>query len=376
MTIDLKTIYQQGATSTLLQNPVTSQLDALQSTTSGLNDLSKLGSIKQGLDAVAALKTQASDYVTQSLEALKTKLPLMSAASTLEQKMKVLDGVAPGTGASTSFSASMSGLTSIKDKLQSVTSSINSTMTSLTSGLGGGDVKAKLNSLAAQAPSPTIPDPNNPSQTITNPAYTTFVSANSAEFSAMNSAGQSALSSAISSASSITAAAQAEAAQVASGVTKLKDMAFADFLSRPHPPEVKNLIGQFVAPLPTSVRVEKDIINSAKVGSESNSNVPVTGTSATPLTSVAPLLKENLQEAPYPATDTTAITPQLLAQMKDALKVNGAVIDSMNSEIESRKAVLQAWKDSVGYDGVKQQSVDNPENAEYKAAYESLRAQL
>ena len=94
---------------------------------------------------------------------------------------------------------------------------------------------AAVSNFASSVPSQTIPDPSNPGQTITNPAYTAFAAdpGNASKLSSLSSL-TSSLSTAAGGLTSAFGAIEAKAnAAIAGGITDLKAFAFASQLATP-----------------------------------------------------------------------------------------------------------------------------------------------
>lgn len=371
MAFSVTDIIENGASSTIFVNPVESQLASLKGMTEGLGDISKLGSgISSAMSGIADLQKQASDYVASSLESLKTKLPLMNASDTLEKKLAFVKGTMPSIAPGSSFTEAFGGLFSIEDTLTSAKNALSENMTNMASALGvpADQVKSKLNELASQAPSPTIPDPADPSKTITNPAYTDFLNSNSSTLGQLQTIGGSVTSSVTSAIGLVTSAANSEKAALGSAVTKLKDMAFADFASKPQLPGVKNVLQKFVKPPAPVFLAQKEIMGSATTMIEKSKSPLAAGIASAPVR-----LTDKPATAPLQATSTTATGSDAFFAV---LEQNKTVMSALLAECEALEQTSVQWQASVNYAEVRKRSEDNPGNAQYKSEFESLKQQL
>lgn len=244
---------------------LTSTMDAIKNGSIYKDVTASLGKIA---DAASSLPADVGGSLASAQQAIATKMAeaqaqlpkLMAVAQAnmdLTTKMSYANGAPPTEAqlkaASGSLAIFQDGPAMLKTQAESINKSLAQAGPSFGSSLpaslnsAAGFAKAGLEKVSALAvsagtavssfvssiPPQTIPDPLNPGQTITNPDYTSFASANSDKLSAVSSL-TSAMNSAAAGLTSAFGAIESKAnAAVASGIADLKAFSFAAALGKP-----------------------------------------------------------------------------------------------------------------------------------------------
>jgi hypothetical protein len=250
-------------------------------TTDGPNYSDALKSIKDGsamagasasLDKVTSMSSSLPASMAEGLNAAKAAVAASMAAAQatmgrdmsiakanidLQNKIAIAETGKPATDAQ--VASAMGPLQILKDgpkmladQAKSIATSIGGFASSFgVSAPAGADPTALATaaggaaaSFSASVPAATIPDPQNPGQTIPNPAYTAFtaVPGNSSKLTALGGLGTAVSGAASSLSGSLDAAKATAAASLSSAVTDLKASSLAAKLSAPMPAIMSSVV--------------------------------------------------------------------------------------------------------------------------------------
>lgn len=377
MAFNLADVFNNGATSSIVSNPISTSLSSLTSSTSGISGLNPAtGSIGSAISAVNSLISSAQNYMTTEIENLKTKLPIMAAVHSMSKSVLPLGGTNPGINADSLLSGATQGITQLGPMMQTVSSSVGSSISGISgqlTGVSGNTPQEKLMNFSASVPPATILSGDNITY-ITNPAYTTFLSTNAGKITGLNSIASSINSSISSTTSFLSGVAASETSSTQAGVSKLRDMAFAKFSSSTQPPAVQSIMDKFVTPPSSSTQVDSLIMAASRQKSR------VIAESSAPSVSKIPTNVQTAEagtSAPtVQSTDLKTMSDTDLAAYRTTLVQQNTQLKTWKDRVTSKQVTVDSWKASVNYEQIKRDYLADTSNSDNKAAYFTLRDQL
>ena len=376
MTFSLSDVISGGATSSIMTNPITAHAAALSTLTSGIPPLSDSLGMNTALTGLNSMIASATSFMASEMESLKTRLPFMSAADSLAKTAIGLSGVSPGTNASSGLAAATRSITEMGPLVANAVTSFSGHFSNIGSalssaGISGSTPQAQLANFSAMVPPATILDPTTHLQ-VTNPAYTSFMSAHAATLGSLSTVSSDMGTSASTVTSSITSMQSDAASATSAGASSLKDLAFAKFAMRPQPPAVQNILNQFVSTPGAQAQVESDILKGRSIvqnAQTASASSVAPNDSAVSSQTADPSISPN---AP-PTSDTTNITPTSSASYKATLATEKAQVDDIYNQWRSHIAICKSWQVSNNWAAVKKDATDNPTDQVKQDALTALR---
>lgn len=370
-------VYNNGATSSIISNPVSGAISSINSMASGIGSLNPaLGSIATSLPSITALTSSVSNYMNAELENLKTKLPILSAVHKLNKSAAPLAGIQAGTEVDSITSGATQGITTLGPMMSSVQNSLSSSFTEISSaltGVAGSTPQEKLANFSASVPPATIKAGDGVTD-ITNPAYTSFMSTNASKINGLNNASSSITSTIGSATSSLASIQSTEQASLQQGIGKLKDMAFAKFASSTQPPAIQSIMDKFITPPTSATAVDSRIMNAAasKNRSVTEAVAPITNK---PLARL-PTVEAGVVPPTAPTTSRQGMSVEELASNRATLIEADEQLKSWKVRIAEKLQVINTYKSSVNYEEIKASYLNDTGNESKKSAYFTLRDEL
>lgn len=375
--MDLNSSVAQFASGGAIKNSVG---DSLADITTQSATLGSIGSLP-GLDGIPAvidaMKASVQAKWTAMLAQLPVALPLLKAVHVHEKKMEMIDGGISSSAASSTFDSYFGSMDAIKSAMSSLGTSVTSAISSMGSaavGIAGvsGTGPAAITSLAAHLPSQTIPDPSSPGSTITNPAYTSFMSTNGTAIGSLTTTATGMSSLVASTKATVEGHFAAADGAYASGIGKLKGMAFAQFCAMPQPPPVRDVISKTV--VTTSIPRVDDIAQVQRTGSGWLGSQTVAVTREQP--AVAAVNPELCGAKPIVSATAYVPTQSSLSQLhaiRDQIDSQHTVLQTASDSADEAGAALSTWMKSVNYAEAKNNRVADPDTYAALSAQASLQ---
>lgn len=371
--MDLRASLSQFTGGGAIKNTIADQLSSITTQNASVAALGALPGLSDVSTTVAALTASVSAKWTAMLSALPIALPAMKAVHTLEKKMEMLEGGVSSSAGSASFQSYFGAVDNIKAQMATLQASVSSSITNMGTAARGvsgvaGTGPAALQSLASKIPPPKIPDPQNTANQITNPAYTSFMSANSGSLGGLMSTATAMRTNATAAQTAIEGQFAAADASYKAGFDTLKGMAFAQFCAMPQPAPVRDVINKAVHE--TAIPKTTDLAQVQRSGATWGASQTIATTRMSP--SVASEAFEDAGSRPTVSASTytpSASTPAQLAKIRAQIDTQTNAVQAACDAADESGRAFTAWMNSVNYAATKNNRAVNPE------AYESLRAQ-
>jgi hypothetical protein len=380
MTFSFKTILAGGLDANVLKNPIQSQLGALTSMTSGIGNIpSSLPEVATAMAQLNTLAATASAYVQAEMQILKTKLPMMAAASRLETAAQALDGKSVGTGATDLLAGATQGITNIGPLMQQAVAAVTGQFDQiggLLAGVPGANPQAKLTAFAASVPPMQIPDPADPTGNtlIDNPAYLSFASTNAGTLSGLAGVSGNMTASIGGALTSLAGFQAADAAAATAGIGKLRDLAFANFCAQAQPPAVRDVLDKFTNRPTSDSYVEKQVMRSATTAQ--NQTIEQSGGEKYCRLPTARQPNDNASAATRQEQPQAKLTEAQLAEYKQVLVAASETLFTWKEQINAKWKAIGDWKAPRNYDAIKADAQANPNDAAKQSAYQALKDEL
>lgn len=380
MTFSIIDVVKEGASaSSLIKDPAAPYLTEIQQLAGSSTEFTgDVGGIKTALQGLGPLSGIISSYVSQELENLKTKLPILAASSRLEKAADAASGRISTDSPTALFAQATEGIHTLQDKLESIKTSITSALESAASSLtdvAGSTTLEKMKNFSNQAPSATIPDPGNPSQSIPNPAYATFLSSNPEKVGGLTASASSLSSTVAGATSDFQGVASRESAALSQSTAKLKDFAFAKFVTQNKPPEVQALIAKFTNPPTAANFVEEQTL------SQQDSLRRQANAASAPAANVAQSVEFATYgpsgNAPAPQVPVAEVVSTPPVDRKGKIVLSSERMQEWAEHIKTyRRTVMEPWWDSQGLTAYYRAVIADPSNKETLSAWEQASASL
>ena len=386
----------------LMVNPAGAHLVEIKDMISKMPSLGQLGEMtgaSKAFTAVTEMAEGAKVAIAAEMESLKTKLPVMSAASNIENAPKALSGVMPSIAPPALLEQATSMITSIGPIMENakatIAAHVNTVLgAAVSAGFGSptDTPHAKLAAFAAAVPPQTIvvdgiAQPN--------PAYATFQSTHTGTISSISTAAGSLHTPAVlNEDGSVKTPASGVIADVGDmlskaqgagkvamdmGVSLLKDMAFAKFASSNQSAAVQNILAKFVSPPSATAQVERVHLSIGGLAQSKVNNevTPAPYTTPARQTSIQDLRVTNPPNPPAVDAPADPVWKQMWSNAFDADVRTTIKLDRYAADnVAPRRKVLEKWKADTNYGAIKAAAVDNPSDADKQYAYNTLKAQL
>jgi hypothetical protein len=387
MSVNLTTAIAAFAAGTAIVDLVTPGLASITSHGSPLASLSAIPGMSTASTTINSMVSSATTQWNSILSQLSVALPAMKAVHVLESKMAMAStpGIAPTTAGSTSFQAYFGAIDTVKTQVTnlqtSVTNSINTLGTSALSVSGvTGTGTAALTSLASKIPPATIPDGSG--GTMTNPAYTSFMSTNSSTFSSMTTAANSLNSTVATANTAVTAQFSAASSAFTNGVNSLKACAFATFCAQPQPAAVSAVIAKTVDTTKVPSTAQLAVASQSTqtwMSAQNTTSTPVSGpdpvattTTTVPTINTPPSDPNNFTASGCTAGQLSAIDSQVESQLAVATSTQSAFATAKQNLDALMKSLNWANIDKstnpTGYQTTLNTILASPQRAAYDAA--------
>lgn len=369
--MDFPTSVSSFTSGSAITDTVTPALSSITSQTASLGSLSAIPGMSTVSSTISSLVSQATTTWQGILSSLHVTLPVMKAIHIAEAKLQMANGGTAPTQGSSTFSSYFGSIQSAQSQISALSSSITSnisTMASQASGIAGvtGSGPAALASLAAAIPPATIIQNGNP---VTNPAYTTFMSTNSAAISNLGSSASSLNSLSSTASTNITSAFSSASSTMAGGVAKLKAMAFSSFCAQTHPAPIQTVLSQTIntAQVPTQNQLKVAAnATSAWLQNQNATGGPDGGSAATPSA-------DNISQTTAPSATTftpSGCSPTQLAAIDAAVENWAGIYASDKTGAQALYQPVINWMNSVNYLQVKNNKDTDP------TTYNTLKTQM